>query len=462
MDLQKKSIKINVVLNIIRVIGTILIPLCVTPYIARVLGVTNMGKINFGNAVVEYFSLLASLGIYSYAVKEGTARRNSRHEIDQFASEIFRLNLFTTIIAFAIFLLCIRYIPQFFQYRLIILMQAANIVFTTLGAEWVYGIYEDYIYITVRTLVIQACAMVGVFAGVKNPKDIYLYLLINMLSGFSLSLSNHIRSKKYCRINPLGAKINMRQIKPIMYIFFSTVASTIYTNIDITMIGVIRGDYPVGIYSMAVKICGVFKQIIFAGIDVTMPRLSYMAKNNINAYYRFLSRIVYIVLLVVVPLISGAIIQRKNIIWLLLGDAYSSAELSLAILFIAVLFATAAYLVMHTMLLPLGEEKILLSATLFGSGVNLVLNSIMIPTTGITGAAIATVLSEGSVFFVSFWRIRNKVYVQITPKWIMVISISNTVMIGWMLIIKIVVRQRIYRLKNGRVRICIHTVKGAC
>lgn len=443
MNTDKKSIKLNAVLNIVRVIGTIVIPLCVTPYVARVLGVTIMGKINFGNAVVSYFSLLASLGVYSYAVREGTAVRNSWQKMSCFASEIFRLNLFTTVIASILLLFCVRFVSIFSDYSFIILLQAANIVFTTLGVEWIYAIYEDYVYITVRTLVIQLFFMICVFSLVKKLEHLYLYLWINMLSGFLRGVINHFRSRRYCNVNPFRIKINYNHIRPILYIFFSTVASTIYTNIDITMIGVIKDDYQVGIYSMAVKICNVFKQIIFAGIDVTMPRLSYMAKVNREDYDGFLYKTVHIVILLVVPLISGAIIQCKNIIWLFLGEAYRDAEQSLIILLVAILFGVAAYFVMHAMLLPFGMENLLLKATLCGALANLMLNGVMIPVWGIKGAAIATLVSELAVFLVSYCGIRGKVRLQINRKWVGTIIVSNLVMVGFMLIVKSMISHRI-------------------
>lgn len=443
MNVERKSVEINAILNIARVIGTILIPFCVTPYIARVLGVTVIGKINFGNAVVGYFSLLASLGVYSYAVREGTAVRTFRDKISCFASEIFRLNLVTTAIASGMLLICVMYVPKFSEYSFIILIQAANIVFTTLGVEWLYVIYEDYVYVTIRTLVIQLLSMVCIFILVKKPEHLYRYLCINMISGFLLSFINHLRSRKYCNVNPFQVKINKKQIKPILYIFFSSVASTVYTNIDITMIGVIKDDYQVGIYSMAVKICNVFKHIIFAGIDVTMPRLSFMVKNNLENYNELLSKIVHVIIVFVVPVISGAMVQRENIIWLFLGDKYASARQSLLILFVAVLFAVAAYFVMHTMLLPFGMENILLKATLCGAIVNVVFNGIMIPFWGIEGAAIATLISEIVVFLVAYCYIRKKIYIHIDKKLVVTVIISDSIMVGYVMVIKKIIEHRI-------------------
>lgn len=436
MGLKQKSIKQNAILNVIRVIGTLVIPLFLTPYVARVLGVVNMGKINFSNSIVSYFSLVASLGVSAYAIREGASIRESRNKMGLFASEILRLNIFSTVVASVLLLILLNIAPNIKCYSKIILMQALNIIFVTFGVEWICVIYEDYIYVTLRTIIIQITSLVFILVFVKNPTHLYRYLLINLFAGLMVNLFNRFRSKKYCEIHVTRVNINKEHIKPILYIFFSTVASTIYTNIDITMLGIINGDYQVGIYSMAVKICSIIKQLIFAGIDVTMPRLSYLIKNDKLKYDNLLNSLVHVAFILVVPLISGAIIERKQIIWLVLGDEYGSSDKALMILLVAVFFASMAYFVMHTMLLPYGLENILFKGTLVGALLNLLLNLVAIPILGIEGAAITTVLSEATVFIVCYWHVRNIVHIQINKMICMTTIVADIVMIIFILLLK--------------------------
>lgn len=436
MGLIQKTIKQNAILNIIRVIGTLVIPLFLTPYVARILGVVNMGKINFSNSIVSYFSLVASLGVSAYAVREGASIRQFRKKMGLFASEILKLNIFSTAIASILLCIILYLVPNINCYSDIIILQVLNIVFVTFGVEWICIIYEDYIYVTLRTIIIQIISLVFIYVFVKNSTHLYRYLLINLLAGVLVCFLNRIRSKKYCEIHVTKVQINKVHIKPILYIFFSTVASTIYTNIDITMIGIISGDYQVGIYSMAVKICTIIKQLIFAGIDVAMPRLSYLIKNDKSKYDSLLNSLVHVVFIIIVPLISGAIIERKQIIWLILGDEYQPADKALMVLLIAVFFATIAYFVMHTMLLPNGLENILFKGTVAGALLNLLLNSVAIPTLGIEGAAITTVLSEAIVFAVCYWYVKDKVHIQIEKRICMTTIVADIVMTCFVLLIR--------------------------
>jgi O-antigen/teichoic acid export membrane protein len=95
-----KSLKVNAVVNMAKTVLSLVFPLITFPYVSRVLGVNQMGKYNFANSVISYFLLIAALGISTYAIREGTQYRNNQKAIDEFASEMFSINLVSTVVAY--------------------------------------------------------------------------------------------------------------------------------------------------------------------------------------------------------------------------------------------------------------------------------------------------------------------------------------------------------------------------
>ena len=75
-------------------------PLITFPYISRVIQATNYGKINFSNSIVSYFTLIAALGISTYAIREGAGLREKKEKFNEFACQIFSINILTTIISY--------------------------------------------------------------------------------------------------------------------------------------------------------------------------------------------------------------------------------------------------------------------------------------------------------------------------------------------------------------------------
>ena len=76
--MKEKSIKLNAVLNVMKTVLSLVFPLITFPYITRVLQVNAIGKYDFSVSVISYFSLIAALGITTYAVREGTKYRGDQ------------------------------------------------------------------------------------------------------------------------------------------------------------------------------------------------------------------------------------------------------------------------------------------------------------------------------------------------------------------------------------------------
>ena len=150
--MQNKSLKLNAFLNTVRNVLNMIFPLITFPYVSRVLGANGLGIYNFSNSVISYFLLLAGLGISTYAVREGAKYRKSKENISFFASQIFSINVFSTIFSYIILFISLVIFPKLHMYAVCILIFSLQIAFTTIGTEWIYTIFEDYTYITVRSI----------------------------------------------------------------------------------------------------------------------------------------------------------------------------------------------------------------------------------------------------------------------------------------------------------------------
>lgn len=78
---ERKSIKANAILNIIRIASSILLPMISYPYISRILGPIQLGKVDFATSIISYFSIIAGLGIPNYGIICCSKVRNDRYEL---------------------------------------------------------------------------------------------------------------------------------------------------------------------------------------------------------------------------------------------------------------------------------------------------------------------------------------------------------------------------------------------
>ncbi|HFR3474096.1 TPA: oligosaccharide flippase family protein, partial [Streptococcus suis] len=165
--MKNRSLKINALLNVVRQGMTILFPFFTFPYISRIFGSTEFGKYNFSNSIVSYFALLAAFGMANFAVREGARIREDRQKFSAFASELFTFNIITTVVSIVLLIIATLSSSKLSSYTVLIFIQSVSILLTTIGLDWVNTVYEDYLYITIRYIVLQIIALILIFLLVK-------------------------------------------------------------------------------------------------------------------------------------------------------------------------------------------------------------------------------------------------------------------------------------------------------
>lgn len=396
--MKKKSLKLNMLLNGIRSALSILFPLITFPYVSRVLGVEALGKFNFSNSIINYIILIAGLGISTYAIREGARIRDKKEEFQNFANQIFTINMISTLISYIIVFVLLL-IPSLQSYCALILILSIQVIFRTIGVDWLYSIYEDYLYITIRSIVFQILSIIFLFMFVHSESDLIFYTLIIVFANVGSNLLNYIHSKKYCNFR-LTNKLELKKhLSPILILFASQIAIVIYVSSDVTILGFMKGDYEVGIYSVSVKIYTIIKTFLASMIVVSIPRLSNILGTENNEEFKNVANDIYKTILTIsLPAIIGLIILRKEILLIIAGEQYLDASLSLVLLSIAIICYLGAYFWGQCILVPNKEEQKVLYITIISAILNIVLNFILIPIYGLNAAAFTTIVGEGMAF----------------------------------------------------------------
>ena len=118
--MEKSSVNSNTFFNTLKSVFSVLYPLITFPYISRVLQTDNIGKINFGNSIVSYVSLVASLGVTTYAIRECAKVKENKEELSVVASQILSINIISTIIAYSVLVIVLIFAKPLENYRLLI------------------------------------------------------------------------------------------------------------------------------------------------------------------------------------------------------------------------------------------------------------------------------------------------------------------------------------------------------
>lgn len=410
--------------------SNIIFPLITIPYVLRILSADNIGKVDFGNSFVSYFSLIASLGISTYAIRECAKVRDDRKNLDRVASQIFSINICTTVIAYVLLAIALVVFRRLDSYRSLIIIQSTVILFTTVGADWINTAMEDFAYITLRSVLVQILSLGLMFLFVKTPEDYVKYAIITVLSSSGSSISNIIYRRKYCKMRFTWDIPWKTHMIPILFLFVMTLSQTVFNSADITMLGLMKGNYAVGIYSTAAKIERVISQVVSSIVMVLIPRLSYMFDSGeydkINALLR---KVLAVFITIGLPTCAGAAVMAKEIILIVGGEKYVEATLVLQILLISFLFSlVGGSFLGNIVLLPSGNEKQFMIICCISTVVNVIANAFLIPIFGAYAAAGTTAFSSFLIMMMLILSVDKRIHIDVVGKIFIAPCVGSVVM----------------------------------
>lgn len=409
-----KSIKKNFLYNVLLNISSIIFPLVTSPYVARVLEPDGIGLYNFANTYANYFALVALLGMPIYGVREVAKVRDEKALLTNLISQLMTISIISTCLITAFYVLSIWIVGQLSENYIIFLLAGFAIYLAPFKINWFYQGLEEFSYITIRSLVIRTLSVICLFAFVKEKNDLIIYVIIGVLGGVLADVWNFYKmwtSGIHPQFTFRGLKSH---IKPLVILSASALAVSVYTMLDTLMLGFIRDYSEVGYYNNATHITRSFLMIVTSLSLVAIPRFSYyinnkeyqMANELANKSFSF-------VLFLAIPLSFIMMCLAPIFVPWFWGDRFYGSILPLEILSFIIIAIGMSNISGTQILVGLGLEKLFLSSILVGAFINFILNSILIPKMGASGASIASVIAEFSITSVMVFLIHSRTPIRI-------------------------------------------------
>lgn len=394
-EIKIKSVKYNFIMNFVLTASSFIFPFITFPYISRVLGVIGNGKVAFASSIANYFLLVASLGIPTYGIRACASVRNDKIKLSKTVHEILIINIVVTILSVATFLLSIFFIPKLQAEKTLLYINALNIILSFIGVNWFYQALEQYDYITIRSLIFKVLSIIFMFILVKNQDDYIIYGAITVFAAAGSNILNFIRLHKFISFERQNDYEFKKHFKPIFVLFAQNIAVSVYTNLDVAMLGFMKGDAQVGLYSVAVKLKVILLSLVTSLGNVLLPRMSFYITNNMkDQFIRTMVKAINFTLFLSLPLTVYFILFSKDSILLLAGSGYLTAVIVMQCITISIIPNGLTGVLGVQVMTPMGKEKFVLISVIIGACTNIVLNLFLIPFFGATGAAIATSVTE--------------------------------------------------------------------
>ena len=234
---KPESIKKNYIYNTLYQILTLITPLITTPYISRVLGANGLGIYSYTNSIVTYFTLFAALGTVSYGQREIAMHRDSPEDSSRLFWEIEILSIVTTSVALVAWLIWILISTKYTPYYGVLTMSVLAVAF---DISWYFGGFEKFKYIVIRNTLVKLAGIALLFLFVREKTDVLLYVGIMAATGLLGNITmwtylpRMLTRVEFRSLHPFKA-----HLKQTFAYFIPTIATSVYTVLDKTMIGAI-------------------------------------------------------------------------------------------------------------------------------------------------------------------------------------------------------------------------------
>ncbi len=401
-----QSLKKNYIYNLSYRVLTILLPIITTPYVSRVLGSENLGVNSYLGSVEEYFLVFAALGTAFYGKREVARLRDDKRVLSATFWEIEFLSLITTSICFIVWII-FSLVQNRFQILYFIL--ALNILAVIFDISWLYAGLEKFDKILLSNLVIKASSLIFLFIYVRKPDDLWVYILINSAGALLSNITLWINLRKYVDKPKIDYRRLWIHFKATLIYFLPTVATTIYTVLDKTMLQVITTDFNQnGYYEQAVKLCRIPMMALLSMDTVMGSRMAYLVeKKKDEEIHERLIKSIRLVFFLGLPMVLGLDLIIRNLVPWFFGDGFEPVTELVYVYSPLIICIGINNCLSEQYLTPIGKRKQTSIIVIISAVLNFILNMFLIPRFQSVGASVASVFSEAFVAFVYIFLCRK-------------------------------------------------------
>ena len=377
-----------------------------TIYLARLLGPSDFGKLNFAIAFVLYFSLISTLGLPILGIR---MIANDISGINKYSGDILSLRVCLSILSVLLIILISHFLKVSWDAKYLIVLFGIGLIPQALSLDWSFQGAESMGFAGLSNILKSTIYLLLVFFFVKSAAHLLLIPLFLLIGGIIASIFLiSVFIYKFGSIRwSYDINLWLKLAKESLTIGFALMVTQIFFNIDILMLAFFKSESAVGFYTSAYKIVLFLSMIRTAYAQAIFPAASRYYKSSLYLWKTLLQLSSKLMITLTFPVAIGGTILANRIMTSVYGTAYDQGVTAFQILIwnVALISVNIGYV---RGLLSCGKENRYAYVVTIASVFNLISNIILIPCFGLVGAAVSTVITQ-LVVFIGVYREFGKI-----------------------------------------------------
>jgi len=375
-------------------------------YLARVLGVSNFGVLEFAGSVLTYLLLIADGGLEMWGTRESAKTA----DVPALAARVVPIRLLLASISFLILVLLLPLFPHYPNLRAVLLVYGLTVFAQAFNLKWIFMGQQNMTRVA-RGLVIGQVVFAGaVVAFIHSAVGLVWVPVFRLVGDLASAIYfaqwfRRVHGRLPLKVVRSGVSAVLR---PALTIGLSLAMGLLNYNFDAVLLGFLRGETFVAWYNAAYKLILVGLSLPIAYFTGLFPVLSRLYVESRDEFRFLVRRSVEIWLLFVVPLVLGGMFLADPIVRSLYGPAYASSAGPFRILVWSAALVVLRWVYMDS-LRATGHQALDVRCAITSASLNVVLNVLLIPRYGMIGAASATTIADVVWFAMSYMYFRRAV-----------------------------------------------------
>ncbi len=403
---EKKAIFLNTASQVIVKIVTLAFALISVKLLTNYLGTAGVGNFNAITTYINFFVVIADLGLFSVAVREISKDPQKEKKI---LSNVFLIRLISCIIAgiIAAGIVFLTHYPA--EVKVGTLFGVGYLFFNLLSS--VYDVALQYRlkmqFSALAEFLSKIITLIALFLIIRLDGGFILITSTIMLSGLSILILKWIFASRFIKFGlEYDKKITgwiLGIAWPLGIVF---IVNNLFFKLDTLMLYVIKGSVAVGIYSVSYKLLEVSAIVAAYFSSSLKPTISRNIDSDKNYLTNLIGKAILVLLLVAAPISAICIAFSKEIIVFLSNSDFVGGSNALILLSFTL---PLIYLdtLLGEILIAKDSRKLLIKISIFILLFNFIANLIIIPRYSFIGAAFTTVLSELLLLFINLHYTRK-------------------------------------------------------
>lgn len=309
-------------------IANYLIPLLVLPVVSRVLGATLFGSVGYAQNIITYLTLLVNYGFEYSATRQIALAGDNRERKRQLFWAVISAKSALLILSFAILAILPLFVSRVAcDPRLYVYTALTNIGIVFFPTWYLQG-EQQMDKMAWANFFTKLLGAVLVIALVREASAYRLYPLLLSLASIVVGIGAMLYVVRHFRIGGFVlTRASMREVLAAgAPIFINNVFVSLYTTVNMTLLGIFAADDMIGYFSAAQRLIIALNMVVVLPVSTAVyPEISRRFEASKQEGVRFLKRVLVYASLAAAVVSLGTFVVAPIAIPIIYGGGYEPA-----------------------------------------------------------------------------------------------------------------------------------------